>query len=60
MQSIGRIAAFRARMAGALARRDEQPATSCPYTLNGDWRNRTLGRYWLRGWHRADMALRDR
>lgn len=55
---IGRVGAFRARMAGAVARRDNQPAKACPHDLNGSWRERTLGRYWLRGWVRADAVLR--
>ena len=56
-QSIGRVAMFRARVAGALARRDGQDAIDCPYDLNGDYYDRARARFWLRGWARADRAL---
>ena len=57
--TVGRLAAFRARVAGASARRAGQPSSDCPYKLNGSFRERTLGRYWVRGWVRADMVLRE-
>lgn len=56
---IGRLAAFRARVAGASARRAGQPSTACPYKVAGPFRERTLARYWIRGWVRADMVLRE-
>jgi hypothetical protein len=56
---IGRVGAFRARMAGALARRDGQPVTANPYSTNGDFNERVKARYWIRGWNRADTVLRE-
>ena len=55
---IGRIGAFRARMAGALARRDGQPVTACPHRARGTFEERVRARYWIRGWMRADKVLR--
>ena len=57
--SIGRVGAFRARMAGALARRDGQPVTACPHNPAGSWDERVKARYWIRGWQRADKVLGD-
>lgn len=54
---IGRVGVYRARMAGALARRDNQPVTGCPHDPNGDWDERVKARYWIRGWQRADKVL---
>jgi len=54
---IGRVGAFRARMAGALARKDGKPVTDCPYDPSGSWDERVKARYWIRGWNRADMVL---
>lgn len=56
---IGRIGTFRARMAGALARRDGQPVTACPHDPNGSWDDRVEARYWIRGWQRADKVLTE-
>lgn len=56
---IGRVGAFRARMAGALARRDNQPVTACPHDPQGDWNDRVKARYWIRGWSRADKVLSE-
>ena len=56
---VGRLAAFRARVAGASARRAGQPSTSVPYKVAGSYRERTLARFWMRGWVRADMVLSD-
>jgi hypothetical protein len=58
-QGVGRLAAFRARVAGASARRAGQPVTAVPYKVDGPWRERTLSRYWVRGWVRADAVLRE-
>lgn len=57
--TIGRVGAFRARMAGALARKDGQPVTACPFSIDGDWNERVKARYWIRGWNRADKVLTD-
>ena len=56
---IGRVGAFRARMAGSLARRDGQPVTACPYNPGGDWDEQVKARFWIRGWQRADVVLRE-
>lgn len=55
---IGRVGAFRARTAGALARREGKPVTDCPYSPAGDWNERVKARYWVLGWTRADSVLR--
>ena len=57
--SVGRVGAFRARMAGANARRDGLPVTACPDLIRGEWAERTRARYWVLGWYRADKALRS-
>lgn len=56
---IGRVGAFRARMAGALARRDGQAVTACPHDPGGTWDEQVKARFWIRGWQRADMVLRE-
>lgn len=56
---VGRLAAFRARVAGASARRRGLPSTAVPYKVKGTYRERTLARFWLRGWVRADRVLRE-
>ena len=56
---VTRLSAFRARVAGASARRAQQPVTDCPFKASGTWRQRTLARYWTLGWLRADAVLRD-
>lgn len=56
---IGRVGAFRARMAGALARKDGLPVTACPHKVRGEWDERVKARFWIKGWQRADRVLRD-
>jgi hypothetical protein len=56
---VGRLAAFRARIDGASARRAGKPSKAVPYAVNGPFRERTLARYWMRGWVRADLVLRE-
>lgn len=57
--SIGRVGVFRARMAGALARRDGEPVTACPHDPSGQFDERVKARYWIRGWQRADKVLTE-
>lgn len=54
---IGRIGAFRARLAGAAACRDGAPVTACPYSLDGTYEQRIKARYWVKGYSRAQMIL---
>ncbi len=50
---ISYVAAPKAILDGARARRDRQPVTSCPYNPDGTAAERFLARYWIKGWNRA-------
>lgn len=50
---ISYVAAAKATLDGARARRDRLPVTECPYQPNGTAAQRFLARYWIKGWNRA-------
>jgi hypothetical protein len=49
LMQLTRVEAVRAMRAGQLAARHGQPATTCPFSPNGDATERVAVQAWLRG-----------
>ena len=54
--TTSRASALRAALAGYRARRDGDPAGSCPFDANGDRAARFHAGYWMKGYRMAALV----